>query len=214
MRRINSSAIQGTVSIVQYACFASLLSAETPQLRAKHIRFSKALPLPKNAPASTPIGKDQPPPNASLTDLNYRLPHTSLSITWRIHFPCHSHDLPRRTLDRELGRLVAPTAAAGRRVGVRRCSRDCVGEVRTRNADALHAHRAGRADDAGAEHGGRAGDGEAALWYSRCRGERRRVLPDGEDKSVVHGEVTALWLRDIEVVSLSVGRRMPGEERV
>ena len=37
-------------------------------------------------------------------------------------------------------------------------------------------------------------------------------MPDAEDEGVVHDEALALWLHDVEVVALGVGRRMPDEE--
>lgn len=112
--------------------------------REKTVRSGllSTLPLRKNAPPRTPIGKHQPPPRALLPDLDHSLPRAAVAIIRPAHVLAlagQADDFAGRRLHGQLRGLHARAAGrAGRGLGGVRV-------VGAGGGDALHAHCGGGA---------------------------------------------------------------------
>lgn len=82
----------------------------------------KAFPFAEDAPSCTPIGKHQPSPRPSFSNLDDGLPRAAIALNLPstasdgVALSGYSQDLAGRTLDRELGGLLVRSARGGRGV--------------------------------------------------------------------------------------------------
>ncbi|OOF94348.1 hypothetical protein ASPCADRAFT_508108 [Aspergillus carbonarius ITEM 5010] len=187
-----------------------------------HAMVLVTLPFAEHTPARNPVRQHKTAPRAALADLDHRLPHAAIPgrigerVATRVGaehvfgLSRQTQDLARWRLDRQLRRLLASGHRPAGRDGRGR-RRKLIRDTRNRRSargTGDHTQRTGRSGEDGR------GDTSADAGFVTAgrEGERGRVLADGKNEGVVDSQLGALWLHDVEVVPLSVGRRMAQHE--